>query len=281
MNLREPPGAFAVLADYVKAITTDAGGGWSGLPASTMRVLLARLRYGVGPRFYSMYDLRNLPRGQWGQFVTDDRDFQAMLLGASPSFERPKARDKVVFHQHCMLHGIPTIPLLGIVIKTAIDEYRPLPQVERLDQLEELLASSGPWFVKPVGGSFGKGAFVVTRQAGAFAYQGRSGTAADLFNQLQAGVVAERAWVVQPLVENHPELRALFSPYGLGTVRLVTSIDDGKVRPVAAALKVPVGRNAADNFHLGRSGNLLAAIDLATGRLSTPRGSARRDWPGA
>jgi hypothetical protein len=279
MNLRANDSVLAPLADYWRAVTADSGGRWTGFAHSTLRVLLARFRYGVGPRFYSMYDLRHQDRGQWGQFITDDRDFQALLLKSSPAFDRAKARDKVVFYEHCLAHGIPTIPILGVVVGEPGDVYDGVPQISTLAQFEGLLDGPGPWFVKPVAGSFGKGAFVVSRQGDAFAYLGRTGKAAKLFDYLQSGVVAERAWVVQPQARNHAEMRSRFSPHSLGTVRLVTSYDGVEARPVAACLKVPVGRNAADNFHLGRSGNLLAAVDLATGRLSAARGSARRDWP--
>ncbi|MFP5407114.1 MAG: sugar-transfer associated ATP-grasp domain-containing protein, partial [Gammaproteobacteria bacterium] len=55
--------------------------------------------------------------------------------------------------------------------------------------------------------------------------------------------------------------------------------EDGVVRPVAAILKICAGDNETDNFHQGMNGNLVASIDLATGRLSKGVSSASREFP--
>ncbi len=54
---------------------------------------------------------------------------------------------------------------------------------------------------------------------------------------------------------------------GLGTVRVVTLNDEPDVRVGYACLKLPVGSAVADNFIKGKSGNLVAQLDLTSGKI--------------
>jgi hypothetical protein len=130
-----------------------------------------------------------------------------------------------------------------------------------------------------IGGSFGIGAFSITCLGrGRFQFEVRTGTADDLMACLTAGDRAGEAWVLQPRLVNHPDLVPIMSR-GLGTIRIVTRSGQGQPRVLFALMKLTVGDNATDNFQHGLTGNLVVAIDLQTGRLSTGRGSRRRDWP--
>src|SRR5207253_6804580 len=51
----------------------------------------------------------------------------------------------------------------------------------------------------------------------------------------------------------------------LATVRLLTVMSHGAPRLFRACWKIPAGEHGADNFW--RAGNLLAQLDLATGRV--------------
>lgn len=85
--------------------------------------------------------------------------------------------------------------------------------------------------------------------------------------------------LVQPRVRPARALGAIMSAHGLGTVRAVTWLDGDRPRLLVACLRIPVGERDADNFLCGASGNLVAAIDAASGRLTSVLGSRRRDWP--
>ena len=66
---------------------------------------------------------------------------------------------------------------------------------------------------------------------------------------------------------------------GLGTARVVTTNLDGDVRVNMVCLKVPAGGNPIDNFQSGQSGNLIAKIDIDTGRVLKCFGSSpERPW---
>ena len=62
-------------------------------------------------------------------------------------------------------------------------------------------------------------------------------------------------------------------------MRIITLVDaEGQAFVHRAVLKMIVGENAQDNFRLGRSGNLVCNIDVATGVLGP---GISGPWPGA
>ena len=71
-------------------------------------------------------------------------------------------------------------------------------------------------------------------------------------------------YLFQALAAPHPEIARLCGPR-LATVRMLTLLTEAGPQLFRAAWKIPTGGHAADNFW--RPGNLLAALDLADGRV--------------
>jgi hypothetical protein len=71
-------------------------------------------------------------------------------------------------------------------------------------------------------------------------------------------------YVLQKLLTPHPAVKALCGDR-LATVRVVTTATASGPKVFRACWKIPAGGNLADNYW--RAGNLLAQIDLATGRV--------------
>jgi hypothetical protein len=51
----------------------------------------------------------------------------------------------------------------------------------------------------------------------------------------------------------------------LGGARIITVNRNGQVSVVFARIKIPTGNNVVDNFESGKTGNLSADIDIASG----------------
>jgi len=73
-----------------------------------------------------------------------------------------------------------------------------------------------------------------------------------------------QGYLLQRRVSPHAEVRAICGDR-LATVRLLTVITEGAPRIIRACWKIPAGTHGADNFW--RQGNLLAQLDLASGRV--------------
>jgi Sugar-transfer associated ATP-grasp len=71
-------------------------------------------------------------------------------------------------------------------------------------------------------------------------------------------------YLLQRRVSPHGLVRAICGDR-LATVRLLTVVSSGAPRIIRACWKIPAGAHGADNFW--RAGNLLAQLDLATGRV--------------
>src|SRR5687767_3815113 len=96
-----------LMSHYTTALLRES----HGKPAKALHTLyelfLARLRYNVGPYYYSLFELAGRPRSMWGDFVTDDPEFLEVLRRMSPSDVREIADDKALFHEHCVEHRLP------------------------------------------------------------------------------------------------------------------------------------------------------------------------------
>ncbi|KEO51845.1 sugar-transfer associated ATP-grasp domain-containing protein [Thioclava pacifica] len=85
------------------------------------------------------------------------------------------------------------------------------------------------------------------------------------YEDFAAQTLAQNAYILQPVIENHSALKPFAS--ALATIRMVNLITDDGLRVPMAAIKLPQGDNIADAFW--RPGNLACAIDVETGRIRT------------
>ena len=166
-------------------------------------------------------------------------------------------RDKALFAETCLRHGVPAVPALGTVRKG---------QLLRLDGGTEKLPRCD-LFLKPIRGAGGRGASRWTYGADGL-YHGNEGTEfneAGLIDYL-IGLSRTEDYVIRALVSNHHDL-AVLAGNALSTVRIVTCLDEnGHPEVMYAVLRIASRTGVVvDNFH---AGGIAAAIDLKTGVLS-------------
>jgi len=145
--------------------------------------------------------------------------------------------------------------------------------------VHEVAAVHPRLFIKPTNRAHGEGAFVAHRRGTVWEFAGRLGSAEDLFAHCVRAAADGLDWLVQPALRPHAAIAAAISPNALGTVRVVSMLGADGVEVLTAAMKMPVGDNLIDNFSEGLTGNIVAAVDLATGVLGPGVTSRCRDWP--
>lgn len=268
------------VSDYWNAVNCGARGRGLGGAMVPAEILLARFRYGLGPRLYSLYRLWRKPLQEWGDYI-DDHPNKPWMHSLNPSAQRQLLDDKIAFFRHCVASQLATVPVLGLISVTDRTRTADVPEISGPEILEEFLARyPDGLFFKPTGGSHGEGAFSAQSLGSGVRYRGGSGTVSELYGYCRSKASGhEGTLLVEPRLRPAPPLLEIMSPHGLGTVRAVTCVSGEQVRLLAASLRIPVGANDADNFLHGASGNLVAGIDSGTGRLMPALGSARRDWP--
>jgi hypothetical protein len=270
----------SVLRPYACAVRYQRETGFLRRARTAFLIAWARLRYGIGPRYFCVFRLADKPASQWPDYVIEFSDFKRRLAALTPREVHAIADDKARFYLFCRDHGLATIPIEFIVQPPAAEPCPGIPTVSAAEEFRVALdRCPDRLFFKPVDGVWGEGAFRVDRRQDGYEFDGRRGSADEAFRFVAAKLDGTRGYVAQPRVENHPAFRAVTSAAGLATVRIVTGRRDDTIRVLYAVMKLTVGNNVTDNFHHGTNGNLVARVELESGQLGVAVGAVRTDWP--
>jgi hypothetical protein len=120
-------------------------------------------------------------------------------------------------------------------------------------------AAAYPLFIKPDTGAHGLGGMIVDGLDGAD-LRLRDGSRVPLATLAETAIPL----VVQDVIDPHPELHRLTGGTP-ATARVFALNRGGDAAIHCAVLRIPVGRAMVDNFHAGRTGNLIASIDVDRG----------------
>lgn len=273
----------AMLKDYARCVHFES----RGSPARVLHVaaglVRARVKHGIGPINYSLFLFSSIPSPQWSNYVTDKQFFLYIFKKHVPDVINRLVDDKALFYQHCIKHGIATIPIICGIGQLPVDlPSETITRIEEFDQWNRVLESTqDDLFIKPIEGAHGDGAFAVERsgQRLVLGVDTADGSPRASYLYMQDRLKDKRALLVQPRVRAHHKLYEISSANGLPTVRVVTAFVGNEAQVIFAAARLSVGANVTDNFSKGSSGNLAVAIDIPTGALAEAWGSARSDWP--
>jgi hypothetical protein len=204
---------------------------------------------------------------------------QAFSLALNPRHSVLPAWDKIAFTQLASSAGLPVAP-----IRACFHRAGHLPKVlghhlrSRQDAARFLRDPTNyPLFAKPAYSQQGYGS----------AYLADYNPAADRLNLIDGNSISIESFLnrlEKPFDHRYhkPECGFLFQePLRLAAeiqlmtgwpaicgVRIVCLNDPDGVRPIRAIWKIAVPPNHVDNFSLGKNGNLLADVNLATGEVS-------------
>jgi len=262
-----------VLIGLQIAFTARNGREIAGRGRSISHQLFDQLRLylgsGVLPPWYYIFELHRHPEASTSRdyfYRWESKAGVLRLFGEGASAPTSELNDKARFAKHCRDHQIRTAPVLGVV----------------RDGQAQITAADGDFdtdlFVKPVIGRGGKGAqrWDVVGSGLYRASNGETVTGAALLQRLSAN---ELPMLIQPRLQNHPDLEA-FNNGALSTVRVLTCLNEkGHPEIIGAAARMAIGGNhVVDNLH---AGGIAAAVDVQTGvlgRASNLGADARLGW---
>lgn len=231
-----------------------------------------RLRCGPGKLrpdeyyYYGLYDDRRFTFAEKLRFLgraTQNRIYQACN---APEWWFV-AHDKLVFYAMLAGQGLPVPETRAIYHRS-----RRCGAAARLAEPAALAAwlrreLDRPCFAKPVTGirSIGVAAIEAYEEASdSLRFMGGRTLAVDDF-VAQLEPYRKDGYLFQEMLAPHPELAALIGRR-VSTVRLIILLEDQAPAILHALWKIPVGDHPADNFW--RPGNLLAALDAESGRIT-------------
>ena len=178
------------------------------------------------------------------------------------------ANDKLLFYQTLEGVGIDYPPL-----RAAYVPVRRCSRSALLSSADEITAflrspSSYPMFMKPLQGSYGRGACsAVSYDATRDTIRLGNGENWQLSDAVRDVMEPRcRGYLFQELVESHETLRERSGPT-LSSARVVVLLNGNATTVLRCTWKVPTGRNMVDNFIHGTSGNLLAQVEPEYGEV--------------
>ena len=231
---------------------------------------ILRLRYSVSSLgiseyyFYRLFD-RQLSDEDRDRFAGYRRE-RIVDRALNKDSWRAIANDKLVFYSTLTALGLP-YPQVRAVCHAEGRLFGKVPCLRTEDQIRRFLSGTAfPLFLKPVHGSYGRGA------CSAMAYDAAS-DALRLGNS-EAWPLSEAAgtflaaashgYLFQDLVKPHESIRA-FCRATASTVRVVVVLGRRGPEIFRCAWKIPTGLNMSDNFTHGETGNLLALVEPDSG----------------
>jgi len=179
---------------------------------------------------------------------------------------RAVVKDKIAFTAMMTTLDFP-VPALHALLHPHRVSFLGHDLRNRVDLLSWLTGLDGPVFGKPVDSRWSLGALSIERCDSATGMvtllDGSEHDSATVADQVMA--FAEEGYLFQERLEPHPDVAAVSGP-AISCVRLLTIMTPEGPELLRAVWKLIGSGNVADNFW--REGNLLAAIDPATGTVT-------------
>jgi hypothetical protein len=245
-------------------------------PAIIAKALLGRAICGMGPDQFFLFDLHNRPLASWRDHLRLYPGFSRALKLINLSHGSVETeRDKLCVTVRLLEARVPVAPILLVLGRDTA--HHPASAVEAPETIElaaaRLDAPETPdaLFVKPSADFGGKGVTLAERTAGGWRVDGDTLSTRTLVERLWPGGGAY-GMLVQPQLRNHPEMADIGGGFGLNSVRIIVALTTRGPRVLACAAKLLRRPGLADNFSEGRSGNLLADVDPATGVIGAVYG---------
>lgn len=242
-----------------------------------LRMLAAKGFFGLSAQEYGLFGLQRTPFRRLFNYRTK-KQTTALFARINPARLKPLVEDKLLFHRTCVAAGLPTPPLLALLSSRAPDDAGELALLADFPALLEHFAAYPeiPLILKPRRDALGTGVrFVTLRRGRPFDIEERPIDVAAFDEALDFDMQRDD-YLLQGFVPPHPRLARLGSGRALGTLRIATYLNrKGQFWMLYALLRIPARGNVHDNFSGGASGNLIAAVDVRTGRLG--RAWGRRD----
>lgn len=227
--------------------------------------------------WYKLYDEKYL-MGDGAEDFLGWRLQQKFSLALNPRSAVLPAWDKFVFTQLAYEAGLPVAPISAAYhpasrIAPCMGKHLP-----RLSDVERYLRnpSNYPLFGKPAYSQQGVGSTCLSGYNAASdsleMIDGNTISIEKFLRTLKTTVdpryhKPECGFVFQESFAPAPEIQAITRWSAICGVRIICLNSPDGVTPIRAIWKVAVPPNHVDNFSLGKYGNLLADVDLATGRI--------------
>lgn len=200
--------------------------------------------------------------------IVSKEELLAVQRRLNPPALHDWTEDKLEFHRRCADAALE-VPRLFAALAPHVRVDLAVPVGERLEDLVAILDSlhEKAAILKPVRGVHGQGVIRLERSGLGWIDSERQAVGARRLARLET-ISGYKTWMLQERVVGHPALAELSATDGLQTCRIVTFLKgNGEVEILAARLRLICGEGDRDNFSYGSTGNVIANLDVGTGRI--------------
>ena len=235
-----------------------------------MRMLLAKALFGLSAVEYGLFGLHGRPLRQVRHYRTK-KQTTAMFARINDPAARPLVDDKLEFHRLCKAAGLPVPGLQALISRGSPTGADDVPVVATFRSLLSLFAATDEIrvIIKPRRDALGTGVRYATLRSGKpFDIDDEPIDVAAFEAALQADLVRDD-YLVQSFVGPHADVARMGTGKALGTLRVATFLKNGSTSIVYALVRIPASGNVHDNFSSGANGNLIAHVDVASGKVGS------------
>lgn len=259
--------AFITVASLLSELIRDAPFQAASL---TAKALVGRLYHGISLELFFLQRMYQQPVRNWTDYMSYLPDLEPGLRTLNWNGEGKRLTvDKLSSSVRLAECGVAVAPTLACVGRRETGpEGEDVLLLESPEAVARFLdCRSDNLFIKPASGWRGEGIFKLEHLNGGWGLDGKVLSKAEA-----AALLVDRApdsgLLIQPELRSHPAMFPVGGDFGLSTVRINTALTrDGPII-VFVFVKLLGRPSLTDNFTEGRSGNMIARIDLASGRLT-------------
>lgn len=237
-----------------------------------MKMIACRLVYDFGPKDYVLFNFNEKPFFDAPKYMKTS-ELEIIQSSINEESVRSLVNSKLEFNIKCRKHNLPTPDIFAVVANNDYSQYYDeFNFIENVEQLAEVIGEQGDgsYLFKPIAGSHGLGIMRF------YSHNNRllndDNQTAD-FSAIFSPQSPNTSYILQKCLLPHSALNQVMPDGSLGTVRIVTISHGTELKIFLPCLRIPVGKNIADNFSHGQAKNLIAGIDLETGFLIRPYGA--------
>ncbi len=218
--------------------------------------------------FYRLFDDKLL-EGRRKEEFAGERKILEIDKQMNCSDWRAIANDKLLFYHLMEGLGLPYPRVKAVYL----NGFRYSPGALALcgeKAVQEFLRSENnyPLFLKPIQATYGRGAMAALNY---YAHEdsilmgtGNPESVNGVVDRINANL--GNGYIFSELLKPHADVEAVCGPR-LSSVRVIMLFERGLPQLFRATWKVPTGKNMIDNFSLGRSGNLIAFVNVDNGQI--------------
>jgi hypothetical protein len=232
------------------------------------RMVLGRIMYNRGPIEFDEFRFATKPVSLWRTFLPG-KELRRLQEACAPAASRKWEEDKLRFALRCVEHGLPTVPITGVIpaLTDGVDTSH-APSVSRIGSAPALCAlftalHDFDGFAKPLASGQGYGAFAFSVRNGRLVPSRHHATEEQMYIACATSRFPGAGYLLQPRVVTHEQLRPFMPGPGLGTVRVFSfrTAQDDVVIPFAT-LRIPAAGEECDNWQFNAMG---ASINVESG----------------